>query len=498
MSQIDCVAVIPHQRALLWLGPRLGAGLTLAIVADPLFLDAPAPGLALAVFLSLLAAVAFVLNDVRATAGQARLAIAILLAGLVALLAEAKALNYGLALLATSLFALSMTQGGALRLTALASRAALRLGAGPLVLIGDLRRVRRLTRFEQRLFTLANLLSWIVPLGALIVFSALLANGNPLLERWFGALLDSRVSNGGWVRHVVFGAVVLALVWSLIHVRRGKRESRSAAPAFAGLGDGGALLGAAAMTRALVLLNALFGLQSAADIAFLWGGLALPQGMTPAEYAHRGAYPLVLTALLAGAFVLVAMRPNGPAAKSQLIRPLVFAWIAQNILLVMSSMLRLKLYVAVFSLTELRVAAFIWMMLVAVGLALIVAQIVLRKTNGWLLEANARALALAVFGAALMNSPALIGSYNLAHCREAGGEGPSFDYSYLFTLGPQALPSLDAFFPMASPAARGNLSVYRILAEQQVSLDGDWRAWSYRSWRLKTYLANTPDPSQVN
>jgi hypothetical protein len=91
------------------------------------------------------------------------------------------------------------------------------------------------------------------------------------------------------------------------------------------------------VTRALILCNALFALQSGLDLAYLWGDLALPNGMSHAEYAHRGAYPLVATALLAAAFVLIAMRPGGPAENSRLIRPLVLAWIGQNVLLVISS-----------------------------------------------------------------------------------------------------------------------------------------------------------------
>ncbi len=124
------------------------------------------------------------------------------------------------------------------------------------------------------------------------------------------------------------------------------------------------------MSRSLILFNALFALQSGLDLVYLWGGANLPDGMSHAEYAHRGAYPLIVTALLAAGFVLVAMRPGGPAEQSRLIRPLVLAWIAQNILLVISSIFRLDLYVAAFSLTYLRLAAFIWMLLVADGTAI--------------------------------------------------------------------------------------------------------------------------------
>ena len=180
-----------------------------------------------------------------------------------------------------------------------------------------------------------------------------------------------------------------------------------------------------AVTRSLVLFNALFALQSGLDLTYLWGGASLPDGMSHAEYAHRGAYPLIVTALLAAGFVLIAMRPGGPAEHSRLIRPLVLAWIGQNILLVISSIFRLDLYVAAYSLTYLRLAAFIWMILVATGLLLILIQIVLKKPNSWLLTANAVSLALVLYGCCFINVPRLVASYNVEHSpRERRQRGP--------------------------------------------------------------------------
>ena len=199
-----------------------------------------------------------------------------------------------------------------------------------------------------------------------------------------------------------------------------------------------------AVTRSLILFNVLFALQSALDLTYLWGGASLPHGMTYAHYAHRGAYPLIATALLAAGFVLIAMRPGGPAEQSRLIRPLVLLWTGQNVLLVVSSIFRLDLYVAAYSLTYLRLAAFIWMVLVAAGLVLMLIQIKLKKPNSWLIAANAISLALVLYGCCFINAPRLMASYNVEHSRENGGTGPYLDLRYLASLGPQALPPVEA------------------------------------------------------
>jgi hypothetical protein len=55
-----------------------------------------------------------------------------------------------------------------------------------------------------------------------------------------------------------------------------------------------------AVRLSLIAFNALFALQNGMDLAWLWGLMPLPAGITLADYAHRGAYPLIVTALLAG------------------------------------------------------------------------------------------------------------------------------------------------------------------------------------------------------
>jgi len=79
---------------------------------------------------------------------------------------------------------------------------------------------------------------------------------------------------------------------------------------------------------------------------------------------------------------------------------------------------------AAYSLTYLRLAAFIWMMLVAAGLLLMLIQILLRKPNSWLVAANAATLALVLYGCCFINAPWVVASYNVEHCREVGGTGP--------------------------------------------------------------------------
>jgi hypothetical protein len=241
----------------------------------------------------------------------------------------------------------------------------------------------------------------------------------------------------------------------------------------------------------------MFAVQTVLDGAYLWGGVALPDGLSYASYAHRGAYPLIATALLAAAFVLVAMRPGSETSSDRLVRTLVYLWTGQNFVLVISSILRLDLYVGVYSLTYLRVAAFIWMGLVAAGLALIVARIALEKSNAWLLGANAITLSAVLYACCFINFAAIIAEYNVTHSREMGGEGMTLDAWYLRSLGPAAIPAMDLYLDPAvsvdGDMRRMILAARRYVGEQFLRNHRNWRAWTFRDWRLAGYLESRPE-----
>jgi hypothetical protein len=170
---------------------------------------------------------------------------------------------------------------------------------------------------------------------------------------------------------------------------------------------------------------------------------------------------------------------------------LVLVWTGQNTLLVISSILRLDLYVAAYSLTYLRLAAFIWMGLVAAGLLLMLIQIGLQKPISWLVAANAATLALVLYGCCFINAPRIIAAYNVEHCREAGGTGLNLDLKYLFSLGPQVLPILEPRLQQI-PALQPYVAGFRFDYETRTQRI-NWRAWGFRAWRLQRYLSNNPD-----
>jgi hypothetical protein len=353
---------------------------------------------------------------------------------------------------------------------------------------------------------------WMVPVGCALVFIWLFSSANPLIETTL-ARIDSRfLSQLANPDRIIIWIVVAVVAWPLLIPRLFQKRSFATAPLNALPVRDSLLFGPAAILRSLIVFNAIFAIQTVLDLTYLWGGVALPEGMTFADYAHRGAYPLIATALLAGAFVLAAMRPGGAGENNKTIRWLVYAWIAQNIMLCISSLLRLDLYVDVYSLTELRIAAGIWMALVAVGLALILARIALRRNNTWLVATNCAALLATLYACAFIDFSALIADFNVSHSAEMGGEGEELDLVYLQQLGATALPALDRFIagridnPLLPPDSGNSNDFYNVaplfrteMVQTFYARDTDWRAWSFRNWRLEQYLSASPiDVSPAN
>ncbi|WP_439408318.1 DUF4173 domain-containing protein [Bradyrhizobium sp. DASA03076] len=464
---------------------KLGCALALAALADWLFYGHRI-GLSLTLFAIATVCMSMLFNYAALDRRRAMIGAVILVAGLIPAIEELNALSFLIlvaALAIALLFATSPEPSG------LAERArALRT----FFLLGPFRVfLEALQVFNMSAFT-RGIALWLLPATLGTVFVTLFAAANPVIEQWVSLLNPKIILDHVSPPRVLFWTMMLALVWPFIHVRWRPRKlvitDVAEAPVPPPLPPVVSVefLGPSTILRSLILFNLLFAAQSVLDGLYLWGHVALPANMTYAAYAHRGAYPLIATALLAAAFVLVAMRPGGPAEKSTVIRPLVYLWVAQNVLLVASSILRLDLYVDIYMLTYWRIAAFIWMGLVALGLILIVARIALDRSNRWLVGANLIALTMVLYGASLVNFDAFIADYNLKHSSEMGGNGVKIDANYLLTLGPQALPAIDKVI-----ALRGGdycLAGRRDRLVEGQRQDLTWRAWGFRSWRLQRRL----------
>ena len=417
--------------------------IALAALADWLFYD-QSVGISAVIFTIALLLGSVLANLAIMDRSQLPLAGLLAIAGLVPAFEEFNIISLAFIVLALGIFLQLLTnrKGDGLGLRARAF--------GELYLVAPFRMVRDIPGMISLPAVISGVAVWLVPIVLGGVFVFLFASANPVIEKWVSLIITpadavSYINIG----RTLFWLVVLSIVWPFLHVRWRNRSrvvvdlAETVAQEQDTRSRGTDFFSAATILRSLILFNLLFAAQTILDALYLWGNTTLPADISYASYAHRGAYPLIVTALLAAAFVLAAMKPGGPAGQSRIIRPLVYLWVAQNVLLVVSSILRLDLYVQIYLLTWWRVAAFIWMGLVVIGLLLIVGSIILNRSNGWLIRANLIVLTVTLYVCALVDLTPAIAHYNVNHSREATGKGIAIDAGYLTQLGPQALPAID-------------------------------------------------------
>jgi len=330
-------------------------------------------------------------------------------------------------------------------------------------------------------------LGWAVPAALGLAFVLLFMRANPLIEAGLEALVPTINVHFHPARRLIGWLIAFLSIWPLVrrHQTRLPPAQSMALPKMLRLTDRVSL-------NALIGFNLLFAVQNVSDLLYLWGGVGLPDGMTYADYAHRGAYALMLASLLAAGFSLLTARRGGPMERVPRLHPLLLLWAGQCLFLVLSALFRLDLYIEAYALTHFRLAALVWMGLVGLGFGLILIWLLRGASMAWLVKSNAAALLLTLYAACFIDADAIVARYNFSHCQEIAGTGPSFDTSYLLKLGPGALLDVidaQAQFPHGSPIWRALVEKQRQLQRQLANAPHSWRGWSFRTWRYRQALA---------
>lgn len=379
--------------------------------------------------------------------------------------------------------------------------------------VRDTLQLRRTARSGGTLLASQSLVSWMLPVGASLVFALLFAYANPVIASWLDWLISADPAALPDATRVLFWMVCIPILWPLLrgklnglaHAPEGRRASTQTdaplTPAERCITLFQSIASPPAVLRSLVLFNILFAVQMLLDAVYLLGGATLPEGMSYAHYAHRGAYPLVAAALLAGAFVIAAVRPGTPMERDPLIRRLVFAWIGQTLVLQVSSLWRLDLYVSAYSLTYLRAAAAIWMILVGFGLGWILIRLFANKSNTWLVKANLLTLLAVLHACCFIDFGGHIARFNvesrLSDGTEYGRARHTIDLSYLSHIGPPAIPALDRFASAPEAPMRLRKDAARrseVLRERFGRAFKGWRGFTFRRYRLASYIAGQKVP----
>lgn len=311
----------------------------------------------------------------------------------------------------------------------------------------------------------------VLPLITGLIFLFLFISANPVLEAISKGLKPQNLVPTFNSSRVLFWGICLVLIWPFLrHFNDNQNSDR--APRTSGLGVLSKFFTQSSVRATLILSNVLFLMQGTTDIGYLVAGAKLPTGTTYAEYTHRGAYPLLITALLSGVMTVLFSQL---ATKDKLIRILTIFWMAQTLALLGSCVFRLSLYVDAYGLTLLRMWAVLWMVLVLTGISLIIVQLLYIKPIAWLLKWNAILVIVTLYACCFFNFTHFAASYNFSHLDDNRAT------EYACKLNEHAALSYFQAHGFTKPNRCFRNSLSRLHK-------ADWREWNFRDARILKQL----------
>jgi hypothetical protein len=316
----------------------------------------------------------------------------------------------------------------------------------------------------------------------LLIFGALLAAADAAFEGLLTGLPGIRMD-------VVIGHVVMAGVFAwlssgflrALFVSGSAVAKAKAAPALGfriGVVEAGIVLGA---------LNALFLAFVVVQARWFFGGtgvVASQPGLGYAEYARRGFFELVTVATLVLPLLLGVhwlLRGDGRGERA-------FRWLAGVQLgllsaIMASAMWRMWMYQAAYGLTELRLYTTAFMLWLAVVFVWFAATVLRGRRDRFVF--GALVAGAVTLGALHLASPdAVIVAVN-ANRPDAEQR---FDAAYASSLSGDAVPGVLRALPRLNADERC-MAAKSLLKQWAPSVETDWRAWSWGSWRARSAVA---------
>ncbi len=203
----------------------------------------------------------------------------------------------------------------------------------------------------------------------------------------------------------------------------------------------------------LVLVNLLILTVNAIDISTLWFKFEVEDGMNLSSLVHVGTYWLIFSIVLSMAILMYFYRGNqnfntGNGA----LKTLTYAWILQNVVMVISVVIRNYHYIDNHGLTYKRIGVYTFLLMTVIGLATLVYKISQRRSNFFLWRTNTWIAYGLLVVASFWNWDYFISSYNVHTVKsqtlpdyqpkKRKFKHDKVDMDYLLSLSDKALPAL--------------------------------------------------------
>lgn len=206
----------------------------------------------------------------------------------------------------------------------------------------------------------------------------------------------------------------------------------------------------------LVLLNTLLLCINCIDIVFVWFGFRYNNDLNLSAFVHEGTGMLIFSIILAMVLLLFFFRGNlNFYKKNKWLRMGAYAWLIQNMILVISVLVRDYYYIEHMGLAYKRIGVLFFLFLVLFGLVTVFLKIQQVKTAYYLLRVNAWFAITILVLASCIHWDTMIAEYNLGRKNTI-----PLDIQFLLSLSDKTLPvweaNMDVLEKYSNPAIAGN------------------------------------------
>lgn len=325
-----------------------------------------------------------------------------------------------------------------------------------------------------------------ITLPVVVIFALLLASADPIFAGWRDAI-ERLISSWDFLPRTIFFFALLSMVLGAYGFTAKGDDSVIAAstasePAHRWLG----------VTERLILTSsvaALLWLFLLVQVTYLFGNLPQVSGssMTFAEYARRGFAELSIVASATAVLVLVSERYGRKDHRQGLLRGLTIALIVAVLFLLGSAFHRVSLYEEAYGFTTARLYAQVYMIVVAIGLFALAAEVRGEIDTRRLFRRVASVGVAAFLMLIYWNHESWIAARNIDRFATTA----KLDIDYLVReLSPDAVPAivdrLDTLPPTEAAQIRSTLqSVY---GDGRPQLEGRWYEWNLSRTRAASAL----------
>jgi Domain of unknown function (DUF4173) len=189
----------------------------------------------------------------------------------------------------------------------------------------------------------------------------------------------------------------------------------------------------------LILLNGLLCCINIIDVVYVWFGFTYHNNLNLSQYVHEGAGLLIFSIVLAMLVLLFFFRGNLNFYKrNKWLRYGAYLWILQNLILVVSVLIRDYYYFVHMGMAYKRIGVVVFLLLVIAGLVTVFIKIHYRKTNYYLLRVNAWFAIVVLVVSSCIHWDEWIATSNLAR----KGTVP-VDVNFLLSLSDKTLPVIE-------------------------------------------------------